>query len=170
MPSETDSPIQAQIVSETPGRIRIRVVRRKDKIASIVSTLKEELAIYRVRSNFDSGSITIFYGQDYLNSQDIYSILENLSVNLCNRNIDLPPLNHSYSYAALEVSKIASNLNQEVKKVTKGTVDLRFLLPLSFAILALRQLKMKGLQFELIPWYVLAWYAFDSFIKLHNES
>jgi hypothetical protein len=46
-------------------------------------------------------------------------------------------------------------------------VDLRFLFPLSLSLLALRQLLVKGWQLELIPWYVLAWYAFDSFIKLH---
>jgi hypothetical protein len=26
------------------------------------------------------------------------------------------------------------------------------------------------LQFEIIPWYVLAWYSFDSFIKLHGVT
>ena len=37
-------------------------------------------------------------------------------------------------------------------------------------MLAMRQLIAKGWQLELIPWYVLAWYAFDSFIKLHSTN
>jgi hypothetical protein len=32
----------------------------------------------------------------------------------------------------------------------------------------MRQLMIKGLQLEVIPWYVLAWYAFDSFLKLNT--
>jgi hypothetical protein len=33
-----------------------------------------------------------------------------------------------------------------------------------------RQLIIKGLQIDEIPWYSLAWYAFDSFVKLNDEA
>ena len=74
------------------------------------------------------------------------------------------------SSASTTVIKTATDLNQRVKTATKDAVDLRFLVPLGFGILAMRQLVVKGWQLELIPWYVLAWYAFDSFIKLHSNN
>jgi hypothetical protein len=63
---------------------------------------------------------------------------------------------------------VTQNLNQKIRQTSNGKVDLGFLIPLSFALLACRQLIIKGWQLELIPWYVLAWYAFDSFLKLQG--
>jgi len=54
--------------------------------------------------------------------------------------------------------------------MTNGVADLRLLLPLGFGALALRQVLDKGFELEEIPWYTLAWYAFDSFVKLHNSG
>ncbi len=172
-PSEINSSVQAHIVSQTPGRIRMRVAhthRQKHKLDPVVSALKEKLAIYRVRANVHSGSITIFHSEEHINSEDIRQILRDLGL-IFHDMIEEPLITtQGHSDAATEVSRAAADLNQRVKRVTKGAVDLRFLLPLSFAVLACRQLVVKGLQFEVIPWYVLAWYAFDSFIKLHDTG
>ena len=169
--SKINSSIQGHIISQTPGRIRMRVAhahRQKHKLVPVVSALKEKLAIYHVRANLHSGSITVFHSKEHLNSEDIRQILRDLG--LIFHDIIEEPLmaTHGHSGAAAEVSRVAGDLNQRVRRLTKGSIDLRFLLPLSFAVLACRQLVVKGLQFELIPWYVLAWYAFDSFIKLHG--
>jgi hypothetical protein len=169
--SQINSPIQAHIVSQTPGRIRIRVPpihRQKQKLAPLVSALQEELAIYRVRYNIHSGGITIFHAQEHINSEEILNILQDLGVLLSDLLVKCPVSDNQNSHAAAEVSRVVVKLNQDVKKATQGVVDLRFLLPFSFAVLAVRQLIVKGLQFEIIPWYVLAWYSFDSFIKLHK--
>ncbi|WP_228054719.1 DUF5132 domain-containing protein [Gloeocapsopsis crepidinum] len=61
------------------------------------------------------------------------------------------------------------DINTQVRQATNNMADLQLLLPLGLGAIALRQLLTKGLQIEEIPWYVLAWYAFDSFIKL-NET
>jgi hypothetical protein len=94
--------------------------------------------------------------------------LQDLGLIFSDTILKTPNVNQGPSDAAAEVSRVAVKLNRDVRRATKGAVDLQFLLPFSFAILALRQLLVKGLQFEIIPWYVLAWYAFDSFIKLHG--
>jgi hypothetical protein len=44
------------------------------------------------------------------------------------------------------------------------------LVPVGLATLSLRELLRTGWEIEAAPWYVLAWYAFDSFIKLHYTS
>ncbi|WP_448564204.1 DUF5132 domain-containing protein [Trichothermofontia sp.] len=71
---------------------------------------------------------------------------------------------------ATEVQTIAAALDTQTRTLTRGWVDLKTLIPLGLSAIALRQLLTKGLRLEDIPWYVLAWYAFDSFVILNRES
>ena len=165
--------ISAQIVSQTPGRIRLRVTpahRHQQKIAPIVNQLKARLEIYRVKTNIPSGSITILHGRELLSSQEICTVLQDLGVNLLESTKESSISVSNSSNASAAVITTATNLNQRVKTASKDAVDLRFLVPFSFGILAMRQLVVKGWQLEFIPWYVLAWYAFDSFIKLNSTD
>lgn len=158
--------IPAKIISHTPGRIRIRLAakhRHSNQIQKITNAVKEHLPIYRVRNNVPSGSITIHYAKEHLNSTDIQAILRDLG-------IVFEEVALEKSAVATSVTDAVSDLNYRFGKATDGAIDLRFLVPLGFAALALRQLRVQGWNFELIPWYVLAWYAFDSFIKLHDTS
>jgi hypothetical protein len=74
------------------------------------------------------------------------------------------------SEVAKEVINIISDLNTDVGKMTNGVVDLRVILPLGIGLLSLRQLLTKGLELEEIPWYILAWYAFDMFARMNFED
>jgi hypothetical protein len=58
-------------------------------------------------------------------------------------------------------------LNHWFGLATNGIVNLQLLVPFGLGALALRQLLRYGWQIEAAPWYVLAYAAFDSFIKLH---
>jgi hypothetical protein len=74
------------------------------------------------------------------------------------------------SEAVLGINNVTSTLNEQIGQITNGVVDLRLLVPVGLGALALRQLLDKGLEIEEIPWYTLAWYAFDSFLKLNNRD
>lgn len=74
------------------------------------------------------------------------------------------------SEVAKEVINVISDLNTDVQKMTNGVADLRVILPLGIALLSMRQLLIKGLELEEIPWYILAWYAFDIFTRLNFED
>jgi len=74
------------------------------------------------------------------------------------------------SEVAKDMMNVAHDLNNDVAKITSGAIDLRLLLPVGLGTLAVTQLLKKGLQIEEIPWYTLAWYAFDSFVKLNGED
>ncbi|MBZ8179463.1 HMA2 domain-containing protein [Oscillatoria salina] len=158
--------IPARIVSQTPGRLRFRLLgtRQPEQIERIAATLKEILEIYRVRTNLASGSITIFYARDRLNFTDLCQILADLNITFERQ------VTKGKSQAAAAIVDSVTNFNREVKYTTNGIADLRFFVPLTFSILAVRQLITKGVQLEIIPWYVFAWYAFDSFLKLHYTS
>ncbi|WP_013324226.1 HMA2 domain-containing protein [Gloeothece verrucosa] len=162
----------AHLVSSSPGRIRLRLdkeSRQPQNIEQLVNVLKEQLEIYRVRGNPQTGSLTIFYATNHWNFEKIREFLQSLNIAVLTAENKINPHPHQ-SVAAANVTGFFTDLNKQVREATEGTVDIRFLVPLGFSFLAVRQLLIKGLSLEIIPWYVFAWYAFDSFLKLHYTS
>lgn len=71
---------------------------------------------------------------------------------------------------AASIQQVMSTLDEQVGRITNGTADLRLLVPMGLGALALKQLIDKGFQLDEMPWYTLAWYAFDTFVKLNNPG
>ncbi|BAB73701.1 HMA2 domain-containing protein [Anabaena sp. FACHB-709] len=158
------SPISTKIISDTPGRLRLRIShchRQAETMEHIANALDAQAHINEVRTNVDHGSIVIKYSEKNGTLDDVLATLKNLG-------IIFGEITQGSTEAATTVSTAVVDLNKRVRQATDGVVDIRFLFPLGLSILAVRQLIIKGLQFEIIPWYVLAWYSFDSFIKLHG--
>ncbi|GAA6618866.1 HMA2 domain-containing protein [Scytonema sp. NUACC26] len=159
-------PISTKVVSSTPGRLRLRVASQQRQLGDmerIAKALEAQPNISHVRTNIQNGSIVIQH-----DTQD--GSLENVLATLRDLGIIFAEITLGKSEAAAGVSDAVVDLNKRVKKATNNSVDLRFLFPLGLGILSIRKLLTQGLQFEIIPWYVLAWYAFDSFIKLHGMT
>jgi hypothetical protein len=129
----------------------------------IASALEANPKISQVRTNVQNGSIIIEHERENGSFENVFATLRDLGIIFAD-------LTQEKSGAAAELTNAVTDLNKRVQQATQGMVDLRFLFPLGLGTLAVRQLVVKGLQFETIPWYVLAWYTFDSFIKLHNSS
>ncbi len=157
--------ISTKIVSDTSGRLRLRIAqknRKSEDIQKIVAALKAHPNITQVQTNISQGSITIKHeGED--SRGNTIAALKDLG-------IIFGDIAEGKSEAAAEVSNAVVDLNKRVRESTDGLVDLRFLFPLGLGCLSIRQLMAKGLQIDIIPWYVLAWYSFDSFLKLHAAS
>ena len=165
-------PIPAHLLSQTPGRVRLLLapeLRQAELMKRIASVLSERLEIYRVRTNVAVGSLTIFYPEEGSSLAQICSVLSDLGVIFPAQSPETL-LTDNQSEAAAVLSTEAATLNQHFFKATGGAVDLRFLMPLGLSAIALRQLLVHGLQLGAIPWYVLGWYAFDSFVKFHSSS
>lgn len=159
-------PISTRVVSSTPGRLRVRVEpqhRSSGEMQRIADALSAQPNINQVQFNSESGSITINHDSNNTSLKNVFATLKDLG-------IIFAAVTEGNTEAAAQVASAANNLNNIVKQATNGTVDIRFLFPLGLSTLAVRQLIANGLEFETIPWYVLAWYAFDSFIKLHGSS
>ncbi|BAZ29718.1 hypothetical protein NIES4074_21650 [Cylindrospermum sp. NIES-4074] len=164
--NKTFKPISTKIVSDTPGRLRLRVApgdREVRKMQIITDVIKAQSNVSQVRANFRHGSILI-------NHSGKEGSLENVLATLKDIGIIFADITQGNSEAAVGVSSAVVDLNRRVEEATNGVADLRFLFPLGLSLLAARQLMLKGLQLEVIPWYVLAWYAFDIFIKLHGTD
>ncbi|MEA5512446.1 HMA2 domain-containing protein, partial [Nodularia sp. UHCC 0506] len=157
----TAKPISTKIVSNTPGRLRLKISpphRHPREMQRITNVLKAQSQIIQVRTNVNSGSMIINY--DGKNST-----LENVLTTLLDLDVTFADITEGNSEAAEDVKRAVINLNKRFEQATSGEVDLRFIFPLGLSMLAVRQILVKGLQLEIIPWYVLAWYAFDSFMK-----
>jgi hypothetical protein len=158
-------PLHIYIVSNTPGRLRFRVAREHRQpatLATIADTLKSFAdQVHTVRATVSTGSITLYYSGDAVDFNETMAALQQFGMVV----VDVPS---GRSQASTQVTNTLARANQWLAFQTEGTMDLRVLVPLIFAFLALRQLtKSPGL--NTAPWYVLAWYAFDSFCKLNQE-
>ncbi|MBF2065363.1 MAG: hypothetical protein IGS39_13215 [Calothrix sp. C42_A2020_038] len=159
------SQIIAKLVSNTPGRLRLRVGNRhrtQEEMQRLANALQSHPDIKQVRTNLTQGSITVQHdGEDSL--ENVYTALGDLG-------IIFGDIGEGKSEVADGVASTVINLNKRVKESTDGIIDLRFLFPLGLGCLSIRKLMLQGLQLDIIPWYVLAWYSFDSFLKLHANS
>ncbi|GCL36274.1 hypothetical protein SR1949_13760 [Sphaerospermopsis reniformis] len=158
------NPIATKIVSDTPGRLRLRVApenRKVEKMQHIANFLTAQPHISQVRTNIHHGSILIHHDHQTGTLSEILETLKDIG-------IIFTDITQGQTEAASGISHAVIDLNQRVERATNGIVDLRFLFPLGLGTLAVRQLIIKGLQLEVIPWYVLAWYAFDSFLKFNT--
>ncbi|BAZ17050.1 hypothetical protein NIES4071_89280 [Calothrix sp. NIES-4071] len=156
--------ITAKLVSDTPGRLRLRVGnkhRKAEEMQRIANALQHP-NIKQVRTNVSQGSITIQHEGE--------NSLENVHTALKDIGITFGDIGEGKSEVANGVASSVIGLNKRVKQSTDGIVDLRFLFPLGLGFLSIRKLMLQGLQLDIIPWYVLAWYSFDSFLKLHASS
>jgi len=160
-------PISTKIISDTPGRLRLRIApshRQVGEIQRIVKMLDAQPNISQVKTNIQNGSIVIHHERNDESWENVVATLKDIGIIFADITTE------SHSEAAATVANAVFDLNDRVEKVTNGTVDLRIIFPLSLAMLSIRQLLKQGLRLEIIPWYVLAWYAFDSFIKLHGVN
>jgi hypothetical protein len=85
---------------------------------------------------------------------------ETEQISFSDERVDLPK----------ELNKAISNINSDLVQMSNGLLDLRLLFPLGLSALAVRQILIRGWQIDEIPWYALAWYAFDSFSKLNLDG
>lgn len=162
---------RTHITSTTPTRTRIKLSQKRrnpDEMARIVHALKEHPQVVDIRPNVHTGSIVIYHAEDEETLNDIQAILQDLGI-ILGDIIDVPIV-EGKSKVAADLTNAISDLNQRVGQASGGVVDLRFLLPLGLGTLAIHQLLRNGWQLETVPWYVLAWYSFDSFIKLHYTA
>lgn len=162
----TLKPLPTQIISNTPQRLRLRISprhRHLREMQRIVNILKAQPNIREVRINVNSGSVVV-------NHDGREATLENILSTLLEIGVSFTDITATKSEAAKKVKGAVVNFNKKFEQATSGEVDLRFLFPLGLSLLAVRQILVKGWQLELIPWYVLAWYSFDSFIKLNGAN
>jgi hypothetical protein len=166
----------ASIVHTTSSRLRLRVDGDPAEVGSVLESVAghaaDHPAISAVHTDPRTGSALLTWDPEQF---DVAAAIE-----LCRkahealRDVVPPPIagvvDRPLSGAASRLVTRLSEANRRVHDASAGRVDLRFLMPAGLAALSIRQLVRTGPNLAMMPWYVLAYYAFDSFVKLHGTD
>lgn len=179
----TNGMVHGQIVSHTAGRMRVRLPQQHRDPAAL-ETLEDQLsehgAIASVTTNGRTGSVLVHYDHQKLTKADLLELLwdaglvarELIGAAEIPEDLGREPeaTGVPHSSTATTVLDALTDLDQRLSKLTNGKLDVKLLVPTGLGLLAIRQIAMNGLGLSQVPGYVLLWYTFDSFYKLHQRK
>jgi len=179
--SIADGMKHGHIVSHTSGRMRVRLHKgNRDPAAleAIEDRLSEHPAIASVTTNPRTGSVLVQYDHHALTKDDLTELLwdaglvarELLGAEEIPEDLGRESEAAAHSTTATTVLDALTDLDQRLSKATNGKFDIKLLVPTSLGLLALRQIAINGLGLGQVPGYVLLWYTFDTFYKLHQRK
>ena len=152
-----------QIVSSTARRTRIRLSRKSrhpKEMARIAEALQTFPYVSRVQINLNAGTIIVHHDEEAL--EDIKSKLKDLGIILMAAV--------GVETASMSLSDEVSDLARHLGLGTRDILNLKLMVPLGLGALAVLQLARQGLQIGGAPWYLIAYFAFDSYIKLNGPE
>jgi hypothetical protein len=166
-----------RVVSSIPGRVRLKVARSDqtpEEMQRIVGALAARPEVKDVRASVRTGGILVHYDPERGDLDGLGAALAGIGVALVEvakeaKEAGTPPRGNSVR-AAANLRSALGRLDRRVESAAGGTFDLRLLVPLGLGALAVRQMLREGLRLDEIPWYVLAWDAFQSFNTLHRRD
>ncbi len=166
---------QARIVSAIPGRLRLKVPRKRgmlEEMQRIADALTSRSGVSDVQINPQTGSILIHYDPERGSLDDLRSALQHLGIiiNQETTNEVLLSPGGGASQASVNLTRSLDNLNTRVGRATNELADLRLLVPLGLGALTVRQIVRHGLKLNDVPWYVAGWYAFQTFTTLNRTT
>ena len=180
---ERDGARHGHIVSHTPGRMRVRLhheQRDPAALAEIGRGLSGQAGVASVSTDARTGSVLVNYDRQALSKAMLIDMLYDVGVvardllgaeevpeDLGREQVDRGVAPHSTG--ATGVLDAVTDLDHKISELTGGKVDLKLLVPAGLGLLALRQIALNGLGLAQVPGYVLLWYTFDSFYKLHQR-
>jgi hypothetical protein len=168
-------PRPARLVHAVPGRLRLRLARH-DLSAEFIQALERAFlmtdGVREVQVTPQTGSVVVRFDPAQLDLERLLAqdrprqlvVLER-----ADRPEDLKKTVPT-SLTAVRIQRTFHEVDVRLSELSQGRWDLRSVVPAAFGVLALRQIVTNFGELAGIPWYVLAWYAFDSFWKLNEQS
>ena len=167
--------VHAVIVSDSPGRLRVRL-HRDDRKGDILERTQAHLqgqpGVHHVDTNRATGSVTVRYDPRTHSSDDVIAMLRDACV-VAERTAaalgeEVPQVGASSTSLAIQAA--LDDLDRRLSRLTGRRVDLKLLFPFGLAAIGVRQLFTRGLGLNQVPAYMMLWYAFDSFWKFHSAQ
>lgn len=174
MPSETQRPRHhARVASAIPGRLRVKLHpahRGQDVMDNIKRGLAPAEGVHDVKLNRSTGSITVRYDHTHHTTNSVLGLLQDLDV--VAQSMEAPGMEEPEAEVERTVRSegflaAVNDLNRRVFNSTGVPVDLKIILPLTFAGAGLWSISKRGLMIESVPGWLFLWFAFDMFVKLH---
>ncbi len=156
----------ARVASSIPGRVRLRLPASADgrrRLAAATTELSGDREFLVVHPRPASTSLVVDY--DPARADHVWSRL---------RALGLPSTatresSSTVTDPAVRVIAVAGSLNEQVTRRTHGH-ELQSLIPIGYGMLAVRQLLRGKQRIGDAPWYLLAWYASETFQKRHTPK
>jgi len=165
---------RGRVAHAVPGRVRVRLETRAladDRSSELRRALLTVPDVEEVQITPRTGSVVIVYDPEALDTHGLIDSLRRARLLALD-----PPTDDPYAGRGLPLSETARGIrrtfhgaNVRLSEITNGRWDLRSVLPFALGALAIRQFVADSGALGAAPWYVLAWYAFDSFWKLNQE-
>ncbi len=160
---------EVTVVSAIPGRLRFKVPveRRSPEAMRRITNAFSAIEVSGVDTNVQTGSVLVHYDPEKLPFDELEDAFDEFDATpvfgprLVERGV-------AEASPSARVVDVAQELNRRVARATRGA-DLRLLVPLGLGALSVRQAFRDSPGLKQAPWYVLAWYAFDSFVKLNGR-
>ena len=172
LPSAEMIEMDVRVAHSSPGRLRLRVGKSEIEAGTAgeaASAFEVQHGVILARVNETARSIVVHYDDRATNLEQLNEGLESAGIRLVIATAaaaELLPSGHTP--LSHWVSRKAGAADERIRSASGGSADLRTLVPLSLAALAAREIfSGRG---TAVPWYALAWYAFDSFIKLKRPN
>jgi hypothetical protein len=168
-------PRRARLVHAVPGRLRLRL-ERNDLTAEFIQALEVALlttdGVREVQVTPQTGSVVVRFDPTQLDLERLMAQArprQLLALERADRPEDLKKTVPT-SLTAARIQRAFHEVDVRLSELSQGRWDLRSVVPATFGVLALRQIVTNFGELAGIPWYVLAWYAFDSFWKLNEQA
>jgi hypothetical protein len=164
----------AQVVSRSPGRLRVRVhppLRQPHRIRAVHKELEAKNGIEGVQTNAATGSVLVRYDRRKLSHDEVLGVLRDIgvcAVALTGGGGD--QVNESgHSSTAGSILAVTDDLDRRLSEITGRKIDLRLLVPIGLVALGLRLAMLQGgLGLTQVPPFMILWYAWDAFLRLHS--
>ncbi|BBD58763.1 hypothetical protein NIES2109_15410 [Nostoc sp. HK-01] len=160
------TPIYIQIVSQTPGRLRLRISpqhQEKAEIQLIANYLKVFFPqIDQVKVNSQTGSITIYTPAENSNFAEIIDKLQAQGLVII--------INPGEKSQPAKLTQTLFKFNQQVTNITKESVDLRVIIPFTVVAIVLKRLLPPLARWKTTTLYLLLWYGLESLVKLSDKE
>jgi hypothetical protein len=158
----------AQVVHTGPHRIRLRLDRdhrRPEQLSQLRHALRGQPGVRDVEVNETTGSVLIHHAPGAVSAHGLAAVLGDLGVVIQGLAGD----EAGKSETARGVESALGDLNRRVATATGGKADLKIIVPGAFLAWGLWRLAADvGSFFTAVPGYVLLYYAFDTYTKLHH--
>ncbi|MBE9209390.1 hypothetical protein IQ244_23390 [Nostoc sp. LEGE 06077] len=160
------TPIYIQIVSQTPGRLRLRI-SPPDKEQAEIQLIANSLKVFfpqsdQVKVNSQTGSITLYSAAESTNFPEILDKLQAQGLIIIVTPGEKPQ--------PAKLSQTLWKFNQQVTNITKESIDLRVIIPFIVVAIALKRLLPPLARWKTSTLYLLLWYGLESLVKLSDKE
>jgi hypothetical protein len=158
------------VVSHTPGRVRVRL--RPDQVPDFQRIQQRLLRQPGVRStevNPRTGSVLIAFDTEQATWDQVSGAFSDEGIALRDRS-EVAEAVVGHSTTAARLMSAVGDLDRRISSMSSQRLDLKLLFPAILCLIGLRQSFTQGLGLGQVPGYVLLWYAFDAFWKMHADS